>query len=71
MSFALGGGEVYIRETVLGAVLISWYPRERTMPDWPGRIIEADRYEDFPADAMLRGHRAAVRQWVDRQTWET
>jgi hypothetical protein len=69
MAFELERGEVYLRETVPGTILISWYPRERTMPDWPGSIIEAAQHHDFPHQAFLRGHRAVVQEWVKRQRW--
>ena len=67
MSFNGDRGEVYIRETAPGLVILSWYPHKQDDPGWPGSIIEASRDPAFPVDAWETQDASTVATWVELQ----
>ena len=60
-------GTVTIRETARGLFVLSWYPRRRDDPTWPGSLHAADQFPGFPLDAASRSHRAELERWLDAQ----
>jgi hypothetical protein len=69
MTLRLQRGEIFIRETVPGSLVISWYPNSQADPNWPGLIMGSDELGDLPADAFRRDDTAAVLEWVNAQEW--
>jgi hypothetical protein len=60
-------GTVTIRETAPGLFVVSWYPSRPDDPTWPGSLVAADQFRDFPVDAAVRSHRAELERWLDDQ----
>jgi len=60
--------QVMVRETARGFVVVSWYPRRREDPDWPGWVTDGQDLPDFPMAEALAGNRDRVDEWVDSQS---
>jgi hypothetical protein len=69
MWFERGRGQIYLRESSYGVVVLSWFPNEQSDPDWPGFVVEISQTTDFPTEAALRGDRVATELWLNRQPW--
>ena len=62
-------GEVYLRETVPGFLVLSWYPNLQIDPTWPGSIMDTSMLHDFPHDEAMNEDWDAVEVWINRQAW--
>jgi hypothetical protein len=62
-------GEIYLRETMPGLLVMSWYPSSTDDPGWPGAISEPSMEHDFPTQEALAGDRDAVRRWLETREW--
>jgi hypothetical protein len=73
MTIATGRGEVYLRSTLPGLVVASWYPSSPRDPDWPGTIIEASADTSFPTEAWEAQDVGAISEWlrVSHPDWFT